>query len=422
MNGYKSRPSHEQQYNHTSGSTSMATVYETTPTAELPYHASGAYNMLQPYNSYSSHLTSYYEPQASVTIQSPDMHTVPSLRHDQQPNQHHHQYRQGIYSQYPIDLTSRFAPVRGVPDRGIESQHSTDQQTLSSERINSPLEGFPRVEHFDELMESYVNELSVKKQDKALISARRAQQIRAVLNDPKDTSVGSAQFRFWVKKMFKLEPDDSRVPDDRRWICHEGKPVAIREKLFKILTRAHEECKHGGRDKTSAEVRRIYSWVPKELISRFVKICPTCQVRRGGSHLSPPDSRRNSPPMALSRIQPPQSQITYMRAQNMPSMVEYDEYRRSSTSSSSYGYSERPTREWDAYSSPISRHSEMAWSPPPPPPFHPQHQNHHYTSRQDAAPSSPHSRSMQPENSPSQAQYLSGYVATPSNSRYRSGY
>lgn len=43
-------------------------------------------------------------------------------------------------------------------------------------------------------------------------------------------------------------------------ICHEGKPVAIREKLFKILTKAHQQCQHGGRDKTSAQVRRIYSW------------------------------------------------------------------------------------------------------------------------------------------------------------------
>jgi hypothetical protein len=42
---------------------------------------------------------------------------------------------------------------------------------------------------------SYVNELSVKKQDKALINAQRAQHIRIVLTDPKDTSVGSAQFR-----------------------------------------------------------------------------------------------------------------------------------------------------------------------------------------------------------------------------------
>lgn len=35
--------------------------------------------------------------------------------------------------------------------------------------------------------------------------------------------------------------------------------------------------------------------VPKELISRFVKICPTCQVRRGGSHISPPNSPISSP-------------------------------------------------------------------------------------------------------------------------------
>lgn len=39
--------------------------------------------------------------------------------------------------------------------------------------------------------------------------------------------------------------------------------------------------------------------VPKELISRFVKICPTCQVRRGGSRLTPPNSRRSSPRLEL---------------------------------------------------------------------------------------------------------------------------
>ena len=39
--------------------------------------------------------------------------------------------------------------------------------------------------------------------------------------------------------------------------------------------------------------------VPKELISRFVKICPTCQVRRGGSRLTPPNSRRSSPRLEM---------------------------------------------------------------------------------------------------------------------------
>ena len=43
-------------------------------------------------------------------------------------------------------------------------------------------------------------------------------------------------------------------------ICHEGKPVAVREKIFKILSKAHGQCQHGGRDKTSSQVRRIYSW------------------------------------------------------------------------------------------------------------------------------------------------------------------
>lgn len=33
--------------------------------------------------------------------------------------------------------------------------------------------------------------------------------------------------------------------------------------------------------------------VPKELISRFVKLCPTCQVRRGTSRNSPPESERS---------------------------------------------------------------------------------------------------------------------------------
>lgn len=38
--------------------------------------------------------------------------------------------------------------------------------------------------------------------------------------------------------------------------------------------------------RTSHELR--HGRVPKELISRFVKLCPTCQVRRGTSRNSPP--------------------------------------------------------------------------------------------------------------------------------------
>ncbi|RMD42272.1 hypothetical protein DV735_g2847, partial [Chaetothyriales sp. CBS 134920] len=167
------------------------------------------------------------------------------------------------------------------PMADIEDQTSYNEETMLSEPIIPPVAGYPDVNEFDELVRDYVGGLSPKKQDKALIHARRAANILAVLVDKKTTAVESAQFRFWVKKMFTLLPNDPSIPDRKKKICHEGKPVAVREKLFKILTRAHKACQHGGRDKTSAQVRRVYSWVPKELISRFVKLCPTCKVRRG---------------------------------------------------------------------------------------------------------------------------------------------
>ncbi|KAL3470413.1 hypothetical protein BJX99DRAFT_267490 [Aspergillus californicus] len=207
---------------------------------------------------------------------------------------------QSRYLQGPIYLPLHEA----LAETELESQDSRNEDTMLSEQIIPPLEGFPNVKEFDRLVKSYVDDLSVKKQDKALIHAKRARNIRSVLIDPKDTAVESAQFRFWVKKMFKLQAIGGNPSDCARMICHEGKPVAIREKLFKILTKAHQQCQHGGRDKTSAQVRQIYSWVPKELISRFVKICPTCQVRRGGTRLTPPNSRRGSPPFEISSRSP----------------------------------------------------------------------------------------------------------------------
>ncbi|KAJ5698255.1 hypothetical protein N7462_000260 [Penicillium macrosclerotiorum] len=222
----------------------------------------------------------------------PSMSTSDDMRLHQPPPQYMPQSR---YLQ-----STRYLPLRNaLNETDIESQESRNEGTLLSEPVVPALDGFPDVKEFDRLMQSYVDDLSVKKQDKALIHAKRARNIRTVLIDPKDTAVESAQFRFWVKKMFKLEGVGIGTTDCRKMICHEGKPVAIREKLFKILTKAHQQCQHGGRDKTSAQVRRIYSWVPKELISRFVKICPTCQVRRGGSRLTPPNSRRGSPRLEM---------------------------------------------------------------------------------------------------------------------------
>ena len=45
--------------------------------------------------------------------------------------------------------------------------------------------------------------------------------------------------------------------------------------------------------------------MPKELISRFVKLCPTCQVRRGTSRNSPPESVKS--PEATTEVQSPET-------------------------------------------------------------------------------------------------------------------
>ncbi|KAI9673560.1 MAG: hypothetical protein M1829_004067 [Trizodia sp. TS-e1964] len=91
--------------------------------------------------------------------------------------------------------------------------------------------------------------------------------------------------------MFKLVFDHPAANGKIPVVVHENKPVAVRESLYKVLTTAHAIVQHGGRDKTSQEVRKNYSWVPKELIARFVRTCPTCVVKRN------PGGRNSGRPM-----------------------------------------------------------------------------------------------------------------------------
>ncbi|KAI8344257.1 hypothetical protein BC941DRAFT_341584, partial [Chlamydoabsidia padenii] len=137
---------------------------------------------------------------------------------------------------------------------------------------------YPNQQDFDDIVQSYLDNLSFKKRDKALIDRQRYELILQVLQEPKNTSVSTAQFRFWVKKMFQLVP----LHGERLVVCHDNKPVAIREQIYNILIWAHRQSHHGGRDKTSTLVRRRFSWIPKELIARFVRHCPFCITRRNG--------------------------------------------------------------------------------------------------------------------------------------------
>ncbi|KAI8376488.1 uncharacterized protein BYT42DRAFT_469653, partial [Radiomyces spectabilis] len=131
-------------------------------------------------------------------------------------------------------------------------------------------------DEFKAIIKDYLQNLSPKKRDKALVDQQRYVLIQQVLRDPRNTAISTAQFRFWVKKMFQLQNGSMDI------VCHDNKPVAIKEEIYFVLVKAHRDAHHGGRDKTSALVRRQYSWIPKELVARFVRNCPFCITRRNG--------------------------------------------------------------------------------------------------------------------------------------------
>ncbi|OJD10477.1 hypothetical protein AJ78_08527 [Emergomyces pasteurianus Ep9510] len=82
------------------------------------------------------------------------------------------------------------------PRHEVKAESQESGQSLLSESVIPPLEGFLNVTAFDQLMNNYLDNLSVKKQDKALIHAQQARVIKRVLLHPKNTTIESAKFRY----------------------------------------------------------------------------------------------------------------------------------------------------------------------------------------------------------------------------------
>jgi hypothetical protein len=263
-----------------------------------PHYHHHSHNGMQEAYSYMS--SQHYHPQPSTSLGStPNMslnipRTAPSLphhqHHQQQQQQHHHHHH------HTNNIVPKTEPRDPMP---LHPMLPTSPIVEHNYEVGGQLStnGFPTRQQFDQLLNDYILSLSPKKRDKALIPQKRYGNILAVLKEPKCTTIESAQFRFWVKKMFRLGTD---VNTGEKIVLHEGKPVAVRETLYDVLTNSHSSAQHGGRDKTSAKVRDRYSWlvsasprirdlhlliifcsrVPKELIARFVRNCPTCTLRR----------------------------------------------------------------------------------------------------------------------------------------------
>ena len=165
--------------------------------------------------------------------------------------------------------------------------HILQDSNISS---NDQLSGFPTYAQYKRVENAYIQSLTPRRRAKALISQSMFDRIWDVLHQP-ERQGETAQFRFWARKMFTLSKthrntlgavvNDDEVPQEV--LLHDNLLVAVQEQLYDLLCYCHGMTGHGGRDKTCSLIRKHYTWVPKDLVSSFIKACPTCIMKKCGS-------------------------------------------------------------------------------------------------------------------------------------------
>lgn len=174
---------------------------------------------------------------------------------------------------------------------------------------------FPDRADFDLALEAYLHKLHPIKRNKALselpwtfpsqlysdpgttrtVPRDLYDTVLEILRKPLDTKVGDSQLRFWARQRFRL----MEGPNDDDCVLHEGKRVVLRDEIYDVLAAVHESSQHGGRDRTYATLRERWSYVPKEIVTSFIKLCPTCNGKRVTDKQIPRDGlskkRRSKP-------------------------------------------------------------------------------------------------------------------------------
>jgi hypothetical protein len=131
-----------------------------------------------------------------------------------------------------------------------ESPESSAGELVRDEDGPLASKNFPTEDEFAQIVDDYLQGLSERKREKALITQKMYDNVLLILRDPRNTATSTAQFRFWAKKMFAiLEYKGEYV------VTHDKRPVAVKEQIYDVLVYCHGQASHGGRDKTSAMVR-----------------------------------------------------------------------------------------------------------------------------------------------------------------------
>ncbi|KAG6832570.1 hypothetical protein H0H87_001226 [Tephrocybe sp. NHM501043] len=204
----------------------------------------------------------------------------------------------GIPKPYSRPSTPNASPTRRSVDI---AQEEASQETLEKSPEKTPQTildpskpGFPSYEQYKQIEADYLQTLTPSRREKALISQALFDRIWAVLHSY-DHAGESPQFRFWARKQFALgklkkpaasskssETDSEGGTQGQTVLLHEQSLVAVQEQIYDILCYGHGISNHGGRDRTCSSIREHYTYIPKELVTQFVRVCPTCIAKKCG--------------------------------------------------------------------------------------------------------------------------------------------
>lgn len=156
----------------------------------------------------------------------------------------------------PVAVSSRPPPLSpDEEDDRSEGPWFTDEEVdnhppvRNAESDIAAEKGHPTPHDVAVIVYEYIKSLTPKKREKVLFSHAMYLHITAVLRDPNDNTTKTANFRNWVRRTFTIQ-----LFDHDEVLCHEHKPVAVREQVYEVLCHCHHQAGHGGRDKTSAQV------------------------------------------------------------------------------------------------------------------------------------------------------------------------
>ncbi|BGP27587.1 hypothetical protein Rt10032_c15g5564 [Rhodotorula toruloides] len=129
-------------------------------------------------------------------------------------------------------------------------------------KLRLPDFGVPSCASFEAATDDYIASLHPTKQAKTILQQDMYEFILRVLNNPSDTSNGSAIERHWVRDKFELGTLHGQQVPLRK--SRSNTPCASRDMIYDIILDSHVWTAHGGRDKTFNRVKERWAWIPKE--------------------------------------------------------------------------------------------------------------------------------------------------------------